>query len=156
MKQQLRYPERSKPSERTPTGRLVVPVRSGPAGHTLRVFRTAVGDRTAVAFTSEQRLIAVLGPDHPWIALAEPALRALCEPLGITALTVDPPLAAPAPAPCDPALPRNPEPGSLESRNSEPRNSEPRSLEPRNPEPRDPEIRPRTPASAQRGPSRVV
>ncbi|MFJ8438949.1 SAV_915 family protein [Kitasatospora griseola] len=141
MKQQLRYPERSKPSERTPTGRLVVPVRSGPAGHTLRVFRTAVGDRTAVAFTSEQRLVAVLGPDHPRIALAEPALRALYEPLGITALTVDPPLAAPAPAPCDPALPQN---------------SEPRSPEPRNSDPRDPETRPRTPAPARRGPSRVV
>ncbi|MER7848743.1 SAV_915 family protein [Kitasatospora sp. NPDC096077] len=98
MSQRL-YAEDPEPSERNPTGPLLVPVRSGPLGHTARVFRTALGDRTAVAFTSEERLTAVLGPDQPWITLAEPALRALTEPLGVTALTVDPQLAAPAPRP---------------------------------------------------------
>ncbi|MFF0388166.1 SAV_915 family protein [Kitasatospora sp. NPDC004615] len=100
MKQQL-HPVRPKPSERTPAGRLVVPVRPGPLGHTVRVFRTAVGDRTAVAFSSERHLIAVLGPDQPWISLAEPALRALFEPLGVSALTLDPQLTAAAPIPLD-------------------------------------------------------
>ncbi|MBD0690863.1 SAV_915 family protein, partial [Streptomyces sp. CBMA123] len=87
------------PCERNPAGQLLVPVRSGPLGHTARLFRTALGNRTAVAFTSPQRLAAVLGPDQPWIVLAEPALRALTEPLGVTTLTVDPQLAAPAPTP---------------------------------------------------------
>ncbi|MFJ4184798.1 SAV_915 family protein [Kitasatospora sp. NPDC089509] len=101
MSQRL-YAEDPEPSERNPTGPLLVPVRSGPLGHTARVFRTALGDRTAVAFTSEERLTAVLGPDQPWITLAEPALRALTEPLGVTALTVDPQLAAPAAKPLPP------------------------------------------------------
>jgi len=96
VKQHL-HPERSKPSERTPAGRLVVPVRPGPRGFTLRIFRTALGACTAVAFSSDRQLTAVLGPDHPRLTLAEPALRALFEPLGVTALTVDPQLAAPAP-----------------------------------------------------------
>ncbi|MFI9271344.1 SAV_915 family protein [Kitasatospora sp. NPDC052896] len=91
--------EDPEPSERVPAGHLLVPVRSGPLGHAVRVFRTPLGERTAVAFTTEQRLAAVLSPAQPWIALAEPALRALTEPLGITALTVDPQLAAPAPTP---------------------------------------------------------
>ncbi|MEV7597140.1 SAV_915 family protein [Kitasatospora sp. NPDC089797] len=107
MNQRL-YTEDPEPSERHPAGPLLVPVRSGPLGHTARVFRTALGDRTAVAFTSEERLTAVLGPDQPWITLAEPALRALTEPLGVTALTLDPQLAAPAPR----SLPRHPAPAT--------------------------------------------
>ncbi|MFF4817863.1 SAV_915 family protein [Kitasatospora sp. NPDC001309] len=110
--------EDPEPSPRDPAGPLLVPVRSGPLGHTARIFRTALGDRTAVAFTTPQRLTAVLGPAQPWIALAEPALRALTEPLGITTLTVDPQLAAPAPAPSAPGpsapyrhLPHPPTPG---------------------------------------------
>jgi hypothetical protein len=86
-------------SERFPIGRLLVPVRSGPLGHTARTFRTPLGARTAVAFTTEQQLTAVLGPAQPWIVLAGPALRALVEPLGISTLTIDPQLAAPAPKP---------------------------------------------------------
>ncbi|MDH6131043.1 hypothetical protein P3T37_000410 [Kitasatospora sp. MAA4] len=92
----------SEPSERVPAGRdeqLLVPVRSGPLGHTVRMFRTPLGDRTAVAFSSEARLIATLGPTQAWILLAEPALRALAEPLGVNRLTVDPPFAAAAPRP---------------------------------------------------------
>lgn len=100
---QSRRPADPEPAEPTPTGPLLVPVRSGTLGHTARIFRTALGERTAVAFTSERMLTAVLGPGQPWIVLAEPALRALTEPLGISALTVDPQLAAPAPVPLPPA-----------------------------------------------------
>ncbi|CAM5410376.1 hypothetical protein STANM309S_01217 [Streptomyces tanashiensis] len=56
----------------------------------------ALGDRTAVGFTSEAGLAATLGPDHACVRLSEPALRALVAPLGVTALTVDPQFAAPA------------------------------------------------------------
>ncbi|MCX4690303.1 hypothetical protein OG401_39475 [Kitasatospora purpeofusca] len=89
--------EDPEPSEPGPAGRLLVPVRPGPPGFAARLFRTPLGDRTAVAFTSEQQLVRVLGPTQAWITLAEPALRALTEPLGVTALTVDPQLSA-APA----------------------------------------------------------
>ncbi|MCC9307751.1 hypothetical protein LN042_11695 [Kitasatospora sp. RB6PN24] len=94
---QHRASEDPEPSERVPAGQLLVPVRSGPLGHVPCFFRLPLGDRTAVAFTSELQLRAVLGPAQPWIALAEPALRALAEPLGVTTLTVDPQLVAPAP-----------------------------------------------------------
>ncbi|MGW4382476.1 SAV_915 family protein [Kitasatospora sp. NPDC004531] len=96
MKQQSNL-EFAKPSERVPAGRLVVPVRPGAAGCAVRVFRTAMGDRTAVAFSSEQRLVAVLGPDQARITLAETALRALFAPLGVGGLVVDPQLVAPSP-----------------------------------------------------------
>jgi hypothetical protein len=86
------------PLDRVPAGRrLFVPVRSGPAGCTARFFRTAVGGRTAVAFTSRERLVRTLGPDQPWIRLSEPALRALGAPLGVGSLRIDPRLSAPAP-----------------------------------------------------------
>ncbi|WP_035843659.1 SAV_915 family protein [Kitasatospora azatica] len=100
--------EDPEPSEPVPAGQLLVPVRPGPLGHTARFFRTPLGDRTAVGFTTEQRLTAALGPAHPWIALAEPALRALAEPLGVTTLTVDPQLVAPAPRPLLAALDQTP------------------------------------------------
>ncbi|MEU5974816.1 SAV_915 family protein [Streptomyces sp. NPDC047315] len=87
------------PHEHGPAGPLYVPVRLGSAGgHQLRFMRTPLGVRTAVAFTSPRRLTAALGADARWIRLAEPALRTLAEPLGVTALTVDPQLSAPAPA----------------------------------------------------------
>ncbi|MFF7334943.1 SAV_915 family protein [Streptomyces sp. NPDC008150] len=101
------YGEDPEPSDRFPAGprraSLCVPVRPGPAGHTVRLFRTPLGARTAVAFTSESALTAALGPGRPWIRLAEPALRALTAPLGVTALTVDPQLSAPPAAPARPA-----------------------------------------------------
>ncbi|WP_030565935.1 SAV_915 family protein [Streptomyces aureocirculatus] len=96
MTQQLVYGEDPEPSERRPAGPLFVPVRPGPAGCVARLFRTPVGGRTAVAFTTSQRLTDALGARQPWIRLSEPALRALTEPLGIAAVTVDPRL-APAP-----------------------------------------------------------
>ncbi|MFJ4468754.1 SAV_915 family protein [Streptomyces sp. NPDC089424] len=86
------------PCERIPAGPLYVPVRPGPAGSATRLFRSPLGDRTAVGFTSEQRLKATLGPDQAWIRLAEPALRALTAPLGVTTVTIDPQFSAPAPA----------------------------------------------------------
>lgn len=83
--------EDPEPAERFPAGPMFVPVRPGPAGCTARLFPTPLGERTAVGFTSERRLTATLGRGQAWIRLAEPALRALVEPLGVTRLTVDPP-----------------------------------------------------------------
>lgn len=88
--------EDPEPAERFPAGLLHVPVRSGPAGCTARFFRTPLGGRTAVGFTSAAKLTATLGPDQACIRLSEPALRALAAPLGVTALTVDPQFSAPA------------------------------------------------------------
>ncbi|MFJ3673222.1 SAV_915 family protein [Streptomyces sp. NPDC090106] len=89
------------PLDRSPAGALFVPVRPGPSGHVARLFRTPLGDRTAVGFTSERRLVATLGARQPWIRLAEPALRALTAPLGAVILTLDPPFSAPAPTPVE-------------------------------------------------------
>ncbi|MFF8675260.1 SAV_915 family protein [Streptomyces sp. NPDC015242] len=66
--------------------------RPGPAN-------TPLGVRTAAGFTSERRLTDTLGPHRQWIRLPAPALRALTAPLGITTVTVDPLLLAPAPTP---------------------------------------------------------
>ncbi|RZB20141.1 hypothetical protein StrepF001_03000 [Streptomyces sp. F001] len=90
--------EDPEPSDRFPAGPLYVPVRPGPAGCTTRLFRSPLGERTAVGFTSERRLRATLGPDQAWIRLAEPALRSLTALLGVTTVTIDPQFSAPAPA----------------------------------------------------------
>ncbi|GAA2301721.1 hypothetical protein OKJ48_31705 [Streptomyces kunmingensis] len=87
--------EDPEPAERAPAGPLHVPVRPGPAGCAARLFRTPLGERTAVGFTSHARLVAALGRDQLWVELGEPALRALAAPLGVTAVTVDPVFAAP-------------------------------------------------------------
>ena len=89
--------EDPEPSERFPAGPLFVPVRPGHSACAARLFRTPLGDRTAVGFTSQRQLTATLGPDQPWIRLAEPALRSLAAPLGVTTVTVDPQFCAPAP-----------------------------------------------------------
>lgn len=89
--------EDPEPSEPDPAGLLFVPVRPGPASCIARFFRTPLGHRTAVAFTTEHRLTATLGADHAWIKLSVSALRALATPLGITELTVDPRFIAQAP-----------------------------------------------------------
>ncbi|MFD5114557.1 SAV_915 family protein [Streptomyces sp. NPDC058391] len=81
-------------------GPLYVPVRLCSAGgHQLRFARTPLGARTAIGFTSRRRLAAVLGEQQRWIRLAEPALRALAEPLGAALVTVDPQMSAPAVGP---------------------------------------------------------
>ncbi|MFB6843044.1 SAV_915 family protein [Streptomyces sp. NPDC056361] len=92
------YGDEPEPGEQLPAGRLCVPVRPGSGRCVARLFRTPVGGRTAVAFTGPARLRAALGEAQPWIVLAEPALRALVEPLGVRELRVDPVLTAPAPA----------------------------------------------------------
>ncbi|MEZ0089172.1 SAV_915 family protein [Streptacidiphilus sp. EB129] len=99
------YGDDPEPDEPCPAGMLLVPVRSGPAGFVARVFRTPLGERTAVGFTTRTRLAATLGPDQAWLPLSEAALRDLTVPLGVATLTVDPQFAAspvtpvPAPAP---------------------------------------------------------
>ncbi|MFF9145608.1 SAV_915 family protein [Streptomyces sp. NPDC014861] len=94
------------PANPAPAGRLCVPVRPGARGAVARLFRTPVGARTAVAFTTPERLRATLGADQSWIPLSEPALRALAGPLGVHALTVDPVLTAPfTPGPASDAVP---------------------------------------------------
>ncbi|MEU1529653.1 SAV_915 family protein [Streptomyces fagopyri] len=95
--QQLSCGEDPEPSERFPAGALFVPVRPGSAGCAVRLFRTPLGERTAVGFTSERGLTTTLGSEQAWIRLAEPALRTLAEPLGVTTVTVDPSFSAPAP-----------------------------------------------------------
>lgn len=91
--------EDPEPEERASARPLFVPVLKGPAGWVARMFRTPLGSRTAVGFTSEQRLAATLGQAHAWIRLSPHALRALAQPLGIAHVAVDPRLAAPAPPP---------------------------------------------------------
>jgi hypothetical protein len=86
------------PPAAPPTRSLFVPAKRGPAGAVVLLWRTPVGNRTAVAFTSEQRLRSVLGPTQPWIRLSEAALRRMAEPLGARQLTVDPVLTARPPA----------------------------------------------------------
>ncbi|MEU8541310.1 SAV_915 family protein [Streptomyces sp. NPDC048717] len=92
------YGDDAEPCERVPAGRLLyVPVRPAAHGCAVRLFRTPVGRRTAVAFTTPGRLRTVLGAGHACAPLAVPALRALVAPLGVDALIVDPMLTAPAP-----------------------------------------------------------
>ncbi|MEU9093527.1 SAV_915 family protein [Streptomyces sp. NPDC048428] len=85
------------PLESNRAGALYVPVRPGPVGCCARLFRTPLGGRTAVAFTSERQLARTLGQQQAWIRLSEPALRALVAPLGFAGLTVDPLMTAPGP-----------------------------------------------------------
>lgn len=97
---ELAHGDDPEPSDPFPVGRhretLYVPVRPGTVGCVARMFRTPLGGRTAVGFTTAERLTRTLGDDQQWITLSESALRSLARPLGVTALTVDPQLAAPA------------------------------------------------------------
>ncbi|GAA2086869.1 hypothetical protein GCM10009759_07870 [Kitasatospora saccharophila] len=85
------------PAEPAPAGVLLVPVKVGPLGCTARLFRTPLGDRTAVAFTSVVLLARVCGAAQYWAEFSEPALRTLVAPLDVTLLTIDPQLVAAAP-----------------------------------------------------------
>ncbi|MFJ5830896.1 SAV_915 family protein [Streptomyces sp. NPDC093089] len=84
------------PEEPSPAGPLYVPVRPGTRAVVVRVFRTPLGSRTAVGFTTLERLTTTLGPGQPWIRLSGVVLRSLAEPLGAELSTVDPTLTAPA------------------------------------------------------------
>ncbi|MGW9069788.1 SAV_915 family protein [Streptomyces yangpuensis] len=95
----FQYADDPEPEERGPAGPLYVPVRPGTAQVVLRIFRTPLGERTAVGFTRPDLLAATLGAGHPWIRLSESALRALASPLGGCLLTIDPTLTAPAVTP---------------------------------------------------------
>ncbi|MGW6395308.1 SAV_915 family protein [Streptomyces sp. NPDC055103] len=92
----FRYDDDPEPEEPRPAGPLYVPVRPGARATAVRVFHTPLGDRTAVGFTSAERLTATLGTAQPWIRLSEAVLRALAGPLGVDKLTVDPVLTAPS------------------------------------------------------------
>ncbi|MCJ0869611.1 SAV_915 family protein [Streptomyces sp. AP-93] len=87
------------PEARVPAGPLYVPVLPGRAEVVVRLFRTPLGARTAVGFTTAERLAATLGAGRPWIRLSASALRAIAGPVGASLLTVDPTLTAPAAAP---------------------------------------------------------
>ncbi|MFJ7159897.1 SAV_915 family protein [Streptomyces sp. NPDC101118] len=93
------------PEERTPAGPLCVPIRPGTREVAVRVFRTPLGERTAVGFTTPARLAATLGAGQAWIRLSEAALRAMTEPLGVLLLTLDPTFTAPAVTPAPAARP---------------------------------------------------
>ncbi|MEU7603928.1 SAV_915 family protein [Streptomyces sp. NPDC041003] len=100
----FQYADDPEPEEQGPAGPLYVPVRPGTAEVVLRMFRTPLGERTAVGFTRPDLLAATLGAGQPWIRLSESALRALAAPLGTYLLTIDPTLSAPAVTPV-PATP---------------------------------------------------
>ncbi|WP_329376542.1 hypothetical protein OG625_03230 [Streptomyces sp. NBC_01351] len=109
------YDDDPEPEERSPAGPLYVPARPGGAHLLVRLFRTPLGTRTAVGFTTPDRLAATLGADQPWIRLSEAAVRALAAPLGVSLLTVDPTLTAPpvasaaSPGPIGGPMPQVPE-----------------------------------------------
>ncbi|TXS04545.1 hypothetical protein EAO73_15015 [Streptomyces sp. col6] len=89
------YDDDPDPDEQALAGLLLyVPVRPEGAGSVLRLFRTPLGERTAVGFTRRDLMIATLGPGQQAMVLAEPALRALTVPLGVGRLVVDPVLSA--------------------------------------------------------------
>ncbi|MFJ7059671.1 SAV_915 family protein [Streptomyces microflavus] len=88
------YDDDPDPDEQAPAGLLHVPVRPEATGPVLRMFRTPLGERTAVGFTRRDLLTATLGAGQASIRLAESALRSLAEPLGVDRLVVDPPLSA--------------------------------------------------------------
>lgn len=69
---------------------LFVPVRKGRFNVSLRLFRTAAGRRTAVAFSSSLRLASVLGTGQEWVRLSEPALRGMIQDLDVVGIVVDP------------------------------------------------------------------
>ncbi|MFE7749647.1 SAV_915 family protein [Streptomyces sp. NPDC057428] len=93
----MSYESEPEPEEPLPAGPLYVPVRPGRGAEAaIRLFRTPLGTRTAVGFTSAARLTATLGTGQRFVRLSEALLRTLCEPLGAYLVTVDPALSAPA------------------------------------------------------------
>jgi hypothetical protein len=93
---------------------LCIPVSDNGCGFTLRLFRNRDGSRCAVAFTTPERLGAVLGAGQRWVELAEPALRDMVGPLRVEHLVVDPSLIAPPvsvhPQPVPRPVPQPPRP----------------------------------------------
>ncbi|MFE7093057.1 SAV_915 family protein [Streptomyces erythrochromogenes] len=112
----FQYDDDPEPEERVPAGPLYVPVRPGGPEVVVRLFRTPVGARTTVGFTSPDRLVATLGAEQPWIRLSEAALRSMGEPLGVFLLTTDPTFTAPAVALAPPVTTALPEESPVAAR----------------------------------------
>ncbi len=70
---------------------LLVPIRGNVAGCVaLRTGRLPSGQRIGLAFTSEETLIRVLGPDQPWITLCGRVARAMFVEAGAVQTRIDP------------------------------------------------------------------
>jgi hypothetical protein len=69
---------------------LYVPIHQGGFAVSLRLFRTASGKKTSVAFSSPLRLARVLGTDQDWVRLSEPALRSMLQDIGVVGIVIDP------------------------------------------------------------------
>ncbi|PYC66060.1 hypothetical protein C7C46_31695 [Streptomyces tateyamensis] len=76
-----------------------VPVRTAAGVPHLRLFRRRDGSRCAAVFSSLPALHELLGAQEEFTMLTERAVRALCEPLGVRRLLLDPRLVAPAARP---------------------------------------------------------
>jgi hypothetical protein len=61
----------------------------------LRCGRMPDGMRVGIAFTTEARLVEVMGVDQPWIHLDERAMRAMLAPLSVSRIQVDPGVVTP-------------------------------------------------------------
>ena len=71
--------------------KLLVPVRTTAAGTlALRTGRLSSGERTGLAFTSQDALVRALGPSQQWTDLSWEALLDMVAPLGIEHIRVDP------------------------------------------------------------------
>jgi hypothetical protein len=71
--------------------KLLVPVRTTAAGTlALRTGRLSSGERTGLAFTSQDALVRALGPSQQWTDLSWEALLDMLAPLGIKHIRVDP------------------------------------------------------------------
>ncbi|MER5627364.1 SAV_915 family protein [Streptosporangium sp. NPDC002544] len=69
---------------------LFVPIWQGRFSVSLRLFRTAAGRKTAVAFSSALCLADVLGTEQQWMWLSEPALRGMIRDLDVIGIVIDP------------------------------------------------------------------
>ena len=76
----------------------------------LRSGRTPAGERVGIAFTTESRLIQVMGAGQPWIHSSEAAMKAMPAPLGISRVQVEPGMIAPCVRP-EPTSPFTRRPG---------------------------------------------
>jgi hypothetical protein len=74
---------------------MVVPVWASSGMVCLRCGRSPSGERVGIAFTTQARLVEVMGVEQPWIHLDERAMRAMLAPLGVTRIQVDPGVVAP-------------------------------------------------------------
>src|SRR5258708_20352607 len=98
-------------SDMSATGLRVVPVRTGSGMACLRCGRLPTGERVGIAFTTEARLVRVLGAGQPWIHLSHRAMQEMLAPLGVTRIQVDPSLIAaslPISVPACQAIPTSP------------------------------------------------